>query len=104
MPTVTELLIRLVVSLFELMISIGRLAIRDPFNAVLVLVGGAILAASSASFGYLVVGALADEIGIEIPTLDEGPRDASGRIPTERPNPNYESEAAGGAARAKREE
>ena len=104
MPTVTALLVRLIESIIELTISFGELALGDPFAFVLVALGGAITAGSLAVFTYVFVGALAELVGVELPTPGKGPRDAEGRIPTERPNPNYEDEAAGGAARAKRQE
>lgn len=104
MSTVTDLLVRLIESVFDLTINFAEIAFSDPFSFVLIALGGAITAGSLAVFTYLVVGALADAVGVELPTLGKGPRDAEGRIPTERPNPNYEDEAAGGAARAKRGE
>lgn len=104
MPTVTELLVRLLESVVELPIKIAEVALASPLSFVSVLVGSLFVLASMGLFGYVLVGALAELIGVQIPVPGRGPRAAEGRIPTERPNPNYEKEAAGGAARAKREE
>lgn len=104
MATATELLVELVESALRLPVEIANIAFQGPVSFVSVLVGSAFLLGASGLLGYLVVGALAELVGVEMPTLGRGPRDAPARIPTERPNPNFEEEGTSGAGRAKRSE
>jgi hypothetical protein len=101
MVTVTEFLVRLVTSGIEVAAKIGgEVALRDPLSFVIVATGTVFVTGSVVVLGYLAVGALANELGVTLPTPGRGQRDADGRIPTARPNPEAQQEAKG-AARAK---
>ncbi len=101
MVTVTEFLVRLVTSAFEVAAKIGgEVALRDPLSFLIVAAGTVFVTGAVVVLGYLAVGALANELGITTPTLGRGQQDADGRIPTARPNPEAQREAKG-AARAK---
>lgn len=104
MATVFELFVRLVESAVRLPIEIGEIALQNPASFLSVAVGSVFVLGASAALGYLVVGAVAELVGVQIPTPGKGPREGPERIPTERPNPNFEQEGASGAARAKRQE
>lgn len=104
MVTVTDFVVRLLTSAVEMVARIGgQVALKDPFSFVAVAFGGAFVTAAVAVLGYLAVGALANELGITTPTPGRGQRDADGRVPTARPNPEAQREATG-AARAKQDE
>jgi hypothetical protein len=96
MVTVTEFLVRLVESVIELSITVAtEIAVQDPLSFVAVVTGTLFFAFSFGIFGYLVLGALAREVGLATPTPGRGARQASGRVPTRPPNPDAERETAG---------
>ncbi|MEZ3142684.1 hypothetical protein [Halobaculum sp. MBLA0143] len=104
MVTVTDFVVRLLTSAVEMAARIGgQVALKDPLSFVSVLFGTVFVTGAVAVLGYLAVGALFNELGITTPTLGRGQREADGRIPTARPNPEAQREAKG-AARAKQDE
>ncbi|MFB6176882.1 MAG: hypothetical protein ABEI99_07025 [Halobaculum sp.] len=104
MVTVTDFLVRLVTSAIELVVTfVTEVAVQDPLSFVSFLFGAIFVGGASAFFGYLVVGALFDELGLQMPSPGRGTREGRGRVPTRPPNPDAERETAG-AGRARQQE
>jgi hypothetical protein len=104
MVTVTDFLVRLVTSAIELVITFAtEVAFNDPLTFVSFLFGTIFVVGASAVFGYVVVGAVANELGLQLPSPGRGTREGRGRVPTRPPNPDAERETAG-AGRAKQQE
>lgn len=104
MVTVTDFLVRLVTSAIDLVVTFGtKVAFNDPLTFVSFLFGTVFVGGASVFFGYLVVGALLKELGLDLPSPGRGTRAGRGRVPTRPPNPDAERETAG-AGRAKQQE
>ena len=104
MVTLGAFFLRLGQSILDMIVTFARdVAFQDPLSTISIFFGSLFIAGSVGVFGYLVVGALARELGLTAPTPGRGRRDVEGRVPTRPPNPEAERETAG-AGRAKRDE
>ncbi|KAB1193164.1 MULTISPECIES: hypothetical protein [Haloferax] len=66
MPTLTDFVIALLQSVVELVVNFADVALSDPLSPIIILVGNLFILGAVGAFAYVVLGALAAELGIGV--------------------------------------